>query len=83
LIILGAWTLWKHRNRCVFDAMMPNLAIGLAQANEDRKMWELAGAKGVSFFYGVALRTGSCLSNRNWHECNLSDVTVCVLLGVL
>jgi hypothetical protein len=29
--------------------MMPNLAVGLAQAAEERKMWELAGAKGVSF----------------------------------
>jgi hypothetical protein len=49
LIILGAWTLWKHWNCCVFYAMTPNLVVGLAQAAEDRKMWELAGAKGVSF----------------------------------
>jgi hypothetical protein len=28
---------------------MPNLAVGLAQAAEDRKMWELARAKGVPF----------------------------------
>jgi hypothetical protein len=48
-IILGVWTLWKHQNRCVFDAMMPNLAVGLAQVAEDRKMWELARAKGVPF----------------------------------
>jgi hypothetical protein len=27
--------------------MTPNLAVGLEQAAEDRKMWELAGAKGV------------------------------------
>jgi hypothetical protein len=25
LIILGAWTLWKHRNRCVFDGVAPSL----------------------------------------------------------
>jgi hypothetical protein len=30
--------------------MTPNLAVGLAQVAEDRKLWELAGAKGVSFF---------------------------------
>jgi hypothetical protein len=29
--------------------MMPNLAVGLAQAVEEEKIWELAGAKGVSF----------------------------------
>ena len=26
LIILGAWTLWNHRNNCVFDGASPNLA---------------------------------------------------------
>jgi hypothetical protein len=46
LIILGAWTLWKH---LAFFMLTPNLAVGLAQAAEERKMWELAGAKGVSF----------------------------------
>jgi hypothetical protein len=30
LIILGTWTLWKHRNHCVFDAMTPKLDVGLA-----------------------------------------------------
>jgi hypothetical protein len=49
LVILGTWTLWKHHNHRVFDAMMPNLAVGLAQAVEEEKIWELAGAKGVSF----------------------------------
>jgi hypothetical protein len=49
LIILGAWTLWKHRNQCVFDGVAPSSAASLAQANEERRMWELAGAKGISF----------------------------------
>jgi hypothetical protein len=25
LVILGAWTLWNHRNICVFDGATPNL----------------------------------------------------------
>jgi hypothetical protein len=48
LVTLGAWTLWKHRNRCVFDGIGPNLPAALAQAGEERRMWELAGAKAIS-----------------------------------
>jgi hypothetical protein len=49
LIILGICTLWKHRNRCVFDGVVPNMAACLSQADEERRVWELAGAKGISF----------------------------------
>jgi hypothetical protein len=48
VIIMGAWVLWKHRNRCVFDAAPPNLMTALAQAREEKLMWEMAGAKCVS-----------------------------------
>jgi hypothetical protein len=46
LIILGAWTLWKHRNRCVFYGIAPNLVAAVSQADEERRIWELAGARG-------------------------------------
>jgi hypothetical protein len=49
LVILGAWILWKHRNRCVFDGISPSLAAALSQAEEEKKTWELVGAKGISF----------------------------------
>jgi hypothetical protein len=49
LIILGAWIIWKHRNRCVFDGAAPSLTACLAQAEDERELWELAGAKGISF----------------------------------
>jgi hypothetical protein len=49
LIILGAWTLWKHQNRCVFDGIAPNLVAAVSQVDEERKFWELAGARGISY----------------------------------
>jgi hypothetical protein len=48
LIILGAWTLWTHRNRCVFDGAAPDIARALTNAGEERKLWSLAGARGIS-----------------------------------
>jgi hypothetical protein len=48
LFILGAWVLWKHRNRRVFDAAPPNLAAALSQAGEERLFWELPGAQGIA-----------------------------------
>jgi hypothetical protein len=35
----------------VFDGMAPNLVAALAQAEEETKVWELAGAKGISSLY--------------------------------
>jgi hypothetical protein len=49
LIILGAWTLWKHHNRCVFDDIAPSLAATISQVEEEKMTWELAGAMGISF----------------------------------
>jgi hypothetical protein len=49
LVILGAWPLWKHHNRCVFGGASPNLATALCQAEEERVVWDLAEAKGITF----------------------------------
>jgi hypothetical protein len=48
LIVLGAWTLWNHRNRCVFYGIVPSLGAALTLAGEERRLWSLAGAKGLS-----------------------------------
>jgi hypothetical protein len=49
LIILGAWTLWNHRNRCVFDGVTPSVTKALVAAGEEHRLWCMAGAQGLSF----------------------------------
>jgi hypothetical protein len=49
LISLGAWTIWKVQNKCVFDGWTPSLALSLRLAGEERLFWEVAGAKGLSY----------------------------------
>jgi hypothetical protein len=48
LIILGAWILWKHQNYCVFYDIGPNMVTAVLQADEERKVWALAGASEIS-----------------------------------
>jgi hypothetical protein len=49
LIALGAWILWNHQDRIVFDRLSPSVSAALCQAREERQLWEMAGAKGLSF----------------------------------
>ena len=57
LIILGAWTIWNHRNGCFFDGAAPNIAGALIAAGEERSLWSMPGARGLSFL--TALLPGS------------------------
>jgi hypothetical protein len=41
--------IWNHRNKCVFDGQTPCLPSILRQADDERRLWALAGAKGLSF----------------------------------
>jgi hypothetical protein len=43
-----AWSLWKHRNGCVFDRKRPNIDAALRSANQERELWEVAGAQKMS-----------------------------------
>jgi hypothetical protein len=48
LIILGAWVIWKHRNRCVFDGASPNMVEALVLLGEERHLRMMAGGRGLS-----------------------------------
>jgi hypothetical protein len=45
LITLGLWTLWNHRNGCVFDRVTLSLEGAIRRADEEIIIWEFAGAK--------------------------------------
>ena len=49
LIILGAWTIWTQQNNRVFDRAAPDVARALILSSEERKLWSMAGAQGISF----------------------------------
>jgi hypothetical protein len=44
LITLGLWTLWNHRNGCVFYRVKPSLEGAIRRA-EEIVVWKFAGAK--------------------------------------
>jgi hypothetical protein len=57
LLMLGAWTLWRHRNDCVFNGVSPRLSTALAMAMEEAWAWCMAGAKGLSLLTANDLAT--------------------------
>jgi len=48
LVILGAWSIWRHRNNCVFNRASPSVAAAIALAFEEAHLWSLAGARGLT-----------------------------------
>jgi hypothetical protein len=49
LVALGAWMIWNHRNKVVFDGRTPSISFLLQAAEDEQETWRLAGAKGLSF----------------------------------
>ncbi|PNT61606.1 hypothetical protein BRADI_5g17653v3 [Brachypodium distachyon] len=47
LIMLTAWSIWKHRNASVFDNATPNLASLLDLVKSDARCWASAGTVGL------------------------------------
>lgn len=44
-IILGGWSLWLHRNRCVFEGAQPSLPKLKQDFSNKAVCWVLAGVK--------------------------------------
>ncbi|GJN16450.1 hypothetical protein PR202_gb03439 [Eleusine coracana subsp. coracana] len=53
IVILGAWTLWRHRNDYVFNKAAPSIGTALFLASEETKMWSMVGAKALSSLTSV------------------------------
>ena len=47
LIILVVWEIWKHRNACVFEDVLPNTRMLLQAINNECTMWRLTGASNL------------------------------------
>jgi hypothetical protein len=45
LIILGAWTIWKHRNACMFEGASLSVNTNLCELKDEHALWCMAGAK--------------------------------------
>jgi hypothetical protein len=51
IVILGAWSLWKHRNRCFFYGARSYLISLESGFREELHLWILAGAKNLRSLY--------------------------------
>jgi hypothetical protein len=58
IIILAAWSIWKHRNRCVFDGATPDVSCVVSVCKEELHQWSLAGARGVSYLLAQEHQVG-------------------------
>jgi hypothetical protein len=48
LIMLGLWTLWNHRNGCVFERIIPSFEVAIRRPDEERELWKMARAKSLA-----------------------------------
>lgn len=47
LVILTSWSIWKLRNRCVFDGCHPDIRLILQEIAEQATLWKMTGAKAL------------------------------------
>jgi hypothetical protein len=54
LIILRVWTIWNHRNKCVFDGASPSMVEILILTREEQRQWMIVGARGLSHLVALS-----------------------------
>ncbi|PNT63081.1 hypothetical protein BRADI_4g11175v3 [Brachypodium distachyon] len=47
MVMLTAWSIWKHRNAAVFDNSLPSIASLLDGVKAEARQWSRAGAVGL------------------------------------
>jgi hypothetical protein len=47
LVILGDWSIWKHKNEYVFGGSPPSVVVALQLTRDEALLWTMAGAKGL------------------------------------
>ncbi|GJN31823.1 hypothetical protein PR202_gb20270 [Eleusine coracana subsp. coracana] len=45
LIILTAWSIWKHRNTCVFYGAAPSVSAIMQEIKDEHGLWCMVEAK--------------------------------------
>nr|ACN26212.1 unknown [Zea mays] len=48
LIILGAWAIWNHHNRCVFNGVQSSSSMVINWVKEESHIWCRVGASDLS-----------------------------------
>ncbi|TVU14229.1 hypothetical protein EJB05_37684, partial [Eragrostis curvula] len=59
-VILIAWQLWKHHNRCVFAGIQPQADAALHEINDESRMWTMAGANQLRALLNLIGWDGVC-----------------------
>jgi hypothetical protein len=62
-IILGFWTIWNHINGCVFDRHCPSIVLAFKSLDDEKVLWELAGAKNLSLLLAPVPGVSSLFSS--------------------
>ncbi|GJM94503.1 hypothetical protein PR202_ga11151 [Eleusine coracana subsp. coracana] len=51
LMVLGAWTLWKHHNSCVFEGISPSIQEAKHMFRDEAHLWGLPSEKKLTELY--------------------------------